>query len=132
MSKFEISASCMLPPDFPAEPILAAVGGAQPKLALCRDENGAYVSPYRSSKEIMRRYQAADNLVRQLVIYFERKKIEFPAWSDEIHLERIRRGLARKVQQGGWFYTEAEQRWVISQLRERCCSALPAESVGTE
>lgn len=128
MSEFERSVGDMPPSDFPVEPITASVGGAQPKLALCRNVDGAYVSPHRSSEEIMRRYEAANDLVGQLVCYFERKRAEFPTWTDEIHLERIRRGLGTKVKQGRWFYTEAEQQWVMVRLRERCCPAHPVDS----
>lgn len=115
------------PADFPVEPIFAIVGGAQPKLALCRNEQGNYASPRRSSEEVMSRFEAADNLVRQLVIYFERKKFQFPSWSDEVHLERIRRGIANKVAQGKWLFTEAEQKWIMARLNERCS---PASSEG--
>lgn len=111
------------PPSFPVEPVISLVGGAQPKLALCRAENGAYVSPKRSPEEIWQRYEAADDLVVQLVGYLARKKTECPAWTDEVHLERIRRGIARKVDQGKWPFSEAEQRWIMARLRERCCEA---------
>lgn len=67
----------------------------------------------------MRRFEAADDLVSQLVTYFKRKKAEFPEWTDEKNLERIRLAVIRKVQQGEWPYTQSEQKWILDRLRER-------------
>ena len=108
-----------LHPEFPDEPIFGAVGGAQPKLLLCRGEDGTYQVPRRSDEEIMRRFEAADDLVSQLVAYFKRKKSEFPEWTDEKNLERIRLAVIQKVQQGKWPYTQSEQTWILDRLRER-------------
>lgn len=108
-----------LHPEFPNEPILGAIGGAQPKLLLYRGEDGTYQVPRRSHEEIMRRFEAADDLVGQLVVYFKRKKAEFPDWTDEKNLERIRLAVIRKVQQREWPYTQSEQKWILDRLRER-------------
>lgn len=108
-----------LHPDFPNEPIVGAVSGAHPKLLLCRSEDGTYQVPRRSDEEIMRRFEAADDLVSHLVAYFKRKKAEFPEWTDEKNLERIRLAVMQKVQQGKWPYTQSEQTWILDRLRER-------------
>lgn len=108
-----------LHPEFPREPIFGAVGGAQPKLLLCRDEDGKYRSPQRSDEETLHRFEVADEVVGWLVEYFRRKKAEFPNWTDEKNFERIRLALIQKAQEGKWAFTEAEQAWIMSRLRER-------------
>lgn len=113
-----------LHPEFPNEPILGAVGGAQLKLTVCRSEDGMYRSPRRSPEEIMHRFEVADALVGNLVSYFKRKKAEFPSWTDETNFARIRLALVQKAQQGIWTYTDAEQDWIMARLRERCCDSI--------
>ncbi|WP_298412901.1 hypothetical protein [Janthinobacterium sp.] len=111
-------------PDYPNEPILGAIGGAQPKLALCAGDNGTYTSPRRSQEEIMHRFEVADDLTGQLVTYFKRKKAEFPQWTDASNLERIRLALIQKATEGKWAFTDAEQAWIMDRLRERCLESL--------
>lgn len=111
-----------LHPDFPVEPILGAVGGAQPKLLLKRSENGTYDVPTRSPEEIMHRFTVADYITDQLVTYFRRKKGEYPEWTDEKNYERIRLALINKANEGKWTFTEAEQAWIMRRLRERSAS----------
>lgn len=108
-----------LHPDFPDEPILGAVAGAQLKLTVCRGADGSYGSPRRSPEEVMHRFEAADDLVAQLVSYFNRKKVEFPAWSDATNLERIRLALIQKAREGKWPFSLAEQSWIMARLWER-------------
>jgi hypothetical protein len=127
MKECQMSESPKLPPrelhpDFPNELILGAVGGAQPKLLLCRGENGTYVSPRRSPEEIMHRFEVADDLVDQLVSYFKRKKRESPDLTDQQNLERIRLALINKAVEGKWRFTESEQAWIMCRLRERSAS----------
>lgn len=108
-----------LHPDFPDEPILGAVAGAQLKLTVCRGADGSYRSNRRSPAEVMHRFEAADDLVAQLVSYFSRKKLEFPAWSDATNLERIRLALIQKASEGKWPFSSAEQSWIMDRLWER-------------
>ena len=108
-----------LHPDFPNEPIIAAVGGAQLKLALCRGDDGMYRSPRRSPEEVMHRFEVADDLADQLVTYFKRKKSEYPEWTDEKNFERIRLALINKAREGKWPFTDSEQAWIMCRLRER-------------
>jgi hypothetical protein len=112
----------VLHPDFPVEPILSAVGGAQQKLLLKRGENGSYGIPKRSPEEIMHRFTVADNTADQLVTYFKRKKREYPEWTDEKNYERIRLALINKAKEVKWRFTEAEQAWIMCRLRERSAS----------
>lgn len=111
-----------LHPDFPVEPILGAIGGAQPKLLLTRGENGTYSSPKRSPEEIMHRFTVAHDIADQLVTYFKRKKLEYPEWTDENNYERIRLALINKAAEGKWCFTDAEQSWIMGRLRERSAS----------
>lgn len=111
-----------LHPDFPGEPILGAIGGAQPKLLLKRGANGTYDIPKRSCEEIMHRFESADDLADQLVTYFIRKKREYPDWTDEKNYERIRLALIKKADEAKWPYTDAEQAWIMCRLRERSAS----------
>lgn len=111
-----------LHPDFPVEPILGAVGGAQPKLLLKRSLNGSYRVPQRSREETMHRFMVADDIADQLVTYFKRKKSEHPEWADEKNYERIRLALINKASEGKWRFTEAEQAWIMCRLRERSAS----------
>lgn len=113
------SATRTLHPEFPKEPILGAVGGAQPKLLLCRNDDGKYRSPQRSDEETLHRFEVADEVVGWLVEYFRRKKAEFPNWTDEKNFERIRLALVKKAQEGKWAFTVAEQAWIMSRLREQ-------------
>lgn len=107
-----------LHPDFPTE-ILGAIGGAQEKVLLCRGEDGKYQSPQRSAEEVQHRFEQAGEVVGWLVEYFHRKKSEFPEWTDEKNLERIRLALIQKAEQGKWAFTPAEQAWIMDRLRER-------------
>jgi len=107
-------------PDFPTGRSPGAIGGAQPKLLLNRRADGMYESPQRSPEELLHRYTIADDIVGQLVSYFQRKKREFPEWSDEKNLERIRLALIKKAAEGKWTFTVEEQGWIMARLRERC------------
>ncbi|MGV7211505.1 hypothetical protein ACLB1G_27010 [Oxalobacteraceae bacterium A2-2] len=117
-------------PDFPTSPNPGAISGSQPKLLLCRGENGTYVSPRRSPEDILHRFEIADDIVNQLLKYFNRKKTEYPEWTAERNLERIRLALINKAAEGKWKFTEAEQQWIMNRLRERCLDAPVSMSLG--
>lgn len=119
MSDISRTGSRELHPEFPNNPILGAVSGAQPKLLLRRNDDGTYSEPRPSAEEIMHRFEVADDITDQLVVYFRRKKLEHPEWTDDTNLERIRLGLIRKATEGRWPFTEAEQAWIMNRLRER-------------
>lgn len=127
MSKDKDSSERKPHPDFPNEPIMGSISGSHPKLLLRRNEDGTYGSPRRSPEEVMHRYEQADSLVDQLVSYFMRKKAEFPEWTDEKNLERIRLALIQKAEQGKWAFTAAEQEWIMARLRERCLETAAGE-----
>lgn len=110
------------PVEFPNDIVPGIVGGAQPKLLLRRNANGTYSSSRRSPQELKFRMDVAADIVQQLGQYFERKKTENPAWTDEHNLKRIRHGLQAKAIDGKWPFSQAEQRWIMARLRERCVS----------
>lgn len=105
-------------PEFPREPTPGAVGGAQPKLLLRRNEVGKYVSPGLSDGEVSARFELCNDLVGQLLQYVLRKKLENPAWSDEFNLARTKRGVEQKVRAGAWQISLAEIDWVMSRVSE--------------
>lgn len=105
-------------PEFPREPIPGAVGGAQPKLLLRKNELGKYVSPGLSNDEVSARFELCDDLVGQLLHYVKRKKLENPDWSDEFNLARTKRGVEKKVRAGAWRISLAEVDWVMSRVSE--------------
>lgn len=119
MPKFPEDAKNTIPEDFPTGRGPGSIGGAQPKLLLSKRANGMYGNPLRSHEELLHRYESADDLVGQLVTYFQRKKREFPGWGDEKNLERIRRALINKAAEGKWKFTPDEQDWIMDRLRER-------------
>lgn len=103
-----------IPEDFPVEPAVGAVPGAQPKLVV-REIDGHYVVG-RTADEHRERYLACDDLAHQLAGYCSRKAIEHPEWSREYNLERTRKGLAHKVATGAWEVSAAEQAWIMRRV----------------
>ncbi len=106
-------------PDFPTGRGPGSIGGAQPKLLLSRRDDGTYGTPQRSPEELLHRYKIADDIVDQLVTYFQKKTREYPEWGDEKNLERIRLALIKKAADGKWKFTVEEQGWIMDRLRER-------------
>ena len=109
-----------VPSDFPREEVLGAVSGVQPKLLVIKHGDGTYAPVRRSTEELQLRFEIAEDIVGQLHFYFLRKHAEHPEWSTDQNLERIRLGLASKVADGKWPFTEAEQLWVMNRLRGLC------------
>ncbi|MGF6183449.1 hypothetical protein ABIB42_004504 [Massilia sp. UYP32] len=122
MSETQEIGTRKLHPDFPVEPILGAVGGAQPKLSLKRRGNGTCDVPTCSPEEIMHRFTIAEDIAGQLVTYFKRKKRAYPEWTDEKNYERIRLAFINKVSEGKWCFTDTEQAWIMCRLREHSAS----------
>jgi hypothetical protein len=110
-------------PDFPTSPNPGSISGSQPKLLLSKGADGTYGSPQRSPEELLHRFKIADDIVGQLLRYFNRKKTAHPEWTDEKNLERIRLALINKAAEGKWKFTEAEQQWIMNRLRELCLDA---------
>ncbi|UCV23594.1 hypothetical protein [Ferribacterium limneticum] len=106
-----------VPNDFP-RPVISAVAGVQPKLAV-RLVDGQYVAGMTDA-ELYERYAGCEDLAQQLADYCRRKEREHPEWSRTFNLERARRGVATKVDSGRWEFSSAELEW----LMRRCAVLL--------
>ena len=103
-----------VPDDFPRESTPAVVPGAQPKL-LVRRVDGRYQSAL-TYEELWTRYDACEDLARQLAIYGSRKMEQF-GWPKSDVLEKVERSLNRKVSAGEWDLSRAEIDWVMRRTR---------------
>lgn len=103
-----------VPEDFPVEPEVGAVPGAQPKLVV-REIDGHYVAG-QTADEHWERYLACEDLAQQLAGYCTRKATEHPGWGREYSLERTRKGLEHKVAAGTWDVSAAEQVWIMRRV----------------
>lgn len=100
-----------IPDDFPRHPDLAALSGAQPKIAV-RLVDGKYTSAYTQA-ELETRYDVCADLATQLVAYYHRKKAQQPDRKQDELLERIGESLSQQ----GWGLTNAEIEWCMRQVR---------------
>ena len=105
-----------VPTDFPRQPPLGSVPGAQPKL-LVRQINGRYITGL-TEEEWLERYECCEDRAQQFVSYCARKIAENPSLTQEGCLTRARKGFALKVQQGEWDFSPAEQDWVMKRARQ--------------
>lgn len=105
-----------VPDDFPREPPRASLAGSQPKLAV-RSVDGKYRVGLTDEK-LLERYDACEDLARQLASYCARKASEQPSWTRDLNLARARDGLARKVASGQWDVSTAEQHWVMARVQQ--------------
>jgi hypothetical protein len=103
-----------VPDDFPRESMRAAVPGVQPKL-LVRKAEGRYQSAL-TNEELWTRYDACEDLARQLARYGSGKMKQF-GWSKDDVLEKVEKGLSRKVSVGEWDLSNAEIIWVMRRTR---------------
>lgn len=104
----------VIPDDFPVG-VLGAVGGAQPKVLVVKDENGRYVSCNEAERR--ERYDNCSDMVQQLILYCQRKREERPdlAMADVVRLTLI--GFNDKVKKKGWDFTAPEIAWVEEKVR---------------
>ncbi len=103
-----------VPEDFPKQPSSGAVSGAQPKL-LVRRVDGRYQSAL-TEEQLRTRYDACEDLVRQLVEYALRKIGQF-GWSIDEVLEKVKESLSHKVSAGEWDLSPEEIGWVMERSR---------------
>lgn len=104
-----------VPDDFPREPDLGSVTGAQPKL-LVRQVDGHYQSGL-TEEELWVRYDACEDLARQLSAYASRK-IATSGLSPDVVLTRAERGVRLKVDAGEWDFSQREVAWVMKRTRQ--------------
>src|SRR6185437_2733081 len=110
-----------VPDDFPREPDLGCVTGVQPKL-LVREVDGRYQSSL-SEEQLWVRYDACEDLARQLSAYASRK-IATSGLSLNVALTRAEKGVRLKVDSGEWDFSQAEMAWVMKRTQE----LLPGDS----
>jgi len=104
-----------VPPDFPREPHLGSVAGAQPKLTGRMIGDKFIVG--LSAEELYDRYDGCQDLAQQLAAYCTRKEHENPDWSQEFNLKRTRQGVERKCNTGEWDFSPAELDWIMTNVR---------------
>ncbi|WP_244145862.1 BPSL0761 family protein [Paraburkholderia tropica] len=103
-----------VPDDFPRESTPAIVPGAQPKLLVRRVEGRYQSAP--TNEELWTRYDACEDLARQLARYGSKKMKQF-GWSKGDVLEKVEKSLNRKVSAGEWDLSPAEIDWVMKRTR---------------
>lgn len=103
------------PADFPRRTRISALSGAAPKLAVAVAPDGSYTNSV-TDDEHRQAYEIAEDMVRQLHAYALRKERENPTWTRTYNIERVRRGLAQKVEAREWDFTSQEQDWIIARL----------------
>ena len=100
----------IVPSDFPREPLLGGVPGAQPKL-LASKVGDKYFSGI-TDEEWEERYEICLDLSQQLILYCRQKQLEIPEWSIEDILRKISQGIRSK----NWGLSEAEILWTMEQV----------------
>lgn len=103
-----------IPPDFPVEQPLAALTGAQPKLAVRYDaQSGSYTTAL-SEIELMARYEMCEDLARQLEQKCRKNRdTKYSQMSES----EILVSLLSKLLQAGWG-SKSEMKWVIRRTAE--------------
>lgn len=109
-----------VPDDFPREPDPGSVTGVQPKL-LVREVHGCYLSGL-TEEQLRVRYDACEDLARQLYAYVSRK---IASWGlpPDVALTRAEKGVRLKVDAGNWDLSQAEVAWVMKRTRELVLAA---------
>ncbi len=103
------------PANFPRRTMASGLGGAVPKFAARKLEDGSY-SAFVTDEEHQEAYENALDLATQLVGYALRKEKENPGWSRTFNLQRIRDGIKEKVRSHEWDFTPGEQEWIMTRL----------------
>lgn len=103
-----------IPPDFPVEQPLAALTGAQPKLAVRYDaQSGSYTTAL-SEIELMARYEMCEDVAQQLEQKCRKNRdTKYSQMSES----EILVSLLSKLLQAGWG-SKAEMKWVIRRTAE--------------
>ncbi|WP_454805352.1 hypothetical protein [Paraburkholderia fungorum] len=95
-----------VPDDFPREIAHGSIGGYQPKLLLRRAEDHLVSGP--TEEELFTRYDACEDLARQLASYVGRKRTERGLRSLSDTLSRLETDVTQKVSLGQWDISSAE------------------------
>lgn len=114
-----------VPEDFPREPAQGTVGGYQPKVLLRR--TGNQLISGLTDEELSSRYDACEDLARQLASYLRRKRDENPLQSLHDLLSKIEADVTRKVSSGQWDVSPAEIIWIMKHVRALLAEKLPED-----
>lgn len=102
-----------IPADFPRDAPLVALAGVQVKLGVRRID-GRYIHGL-TDEEWAQRYEICADLVDQLEMYCRRKAAEWPEWTVDTLLQKVREAIHRKA----WVFSEAELNWILARVRAR-------------
>ncbi|TAM55187.1 MAG: hypothetical protein EPN57_04075 [Paraburkholderia sp.] len=115
-----------VPDDFPREPAPGLVPGAQPKLLVRKMDERYRIG--LTDEELWARYEACEDLARQLAEYASRKMSSSGLLLNDA-LERVAKGLKAKVGASQWDFYPAEITWMIKRTRELLSAATSGGSV---
>lgn len=117
-----------IPADFPREEPLAALTGAQPKLAVRFDAATLTYSSSIPSDELQARFDLCEDLAHQLAQKCTRNRSTKYARMSE---NEILTSLLKKLHTTGWG-SKAEMQWVIRRTAELLNWLAPAAAIGTQ
>ncbi|HDR8918337.1 TPA: hypothetical protein QDB24_006511 [Burkholderia vietnamiensis] len=107
--------SATIPDDFPRELAPSTVGGYRPKVLLRR--TGDQLVSGLTDEELSNRYDACEDLARQLASYVRRKRAENPLQSLRDALSKVESDVTGKVSSGQWDVSSAEIIWIMKRVR---------------
>jgi hypothetical protein len=105
-----------IPEDFPREHAQGAIGGYQPKLLLRRICDQLISG--QTDDELFTRYDACEDLARQLATYARRKLAVNPLRPLGDTLSQVETEVTRRVSFGQWDISSAEIAWIMKLVRE--------------
>ncbi|RQR27303.1 hypothetical protein [Burkholderia sp. Bp9142] len=105
-----------IPEDFPRESPQGAIGGYRPKLLLRRA--GGQLISRPTDEELFTRYDACEDLARQLATYTRRKLTKDPLQSLSDSLSHVETDMTKKVSSGQWDISSAEIAWIMKRVRD--------------
>ena len=105
----------VVPEDFPRELAPGTVGGYRPKVLLRR--TGDRLVSGVTDEELSDRYEACEDLARQLVSYVRRKYAENPPQSLGDALSKVETDVTKKASSGQWDVSSAEVIWIMKRVR---------------
>lgn len=107
-----------IPADFPIRATIAAVGGAQPKLALVQ-EGEKFYAPGTAPSEVRVAFDMCEDLVAQMVPYCEKKLATF-------HGDQAAtfKGVYQSLLDKNWC-TPEQSAWIMRKIAERLSWPIP-------
>ncbi|WP_147328145.1 hypothetical protein [Duganella sp. BJB476] len=112
----------LVPPDFPAQPLAAALSGAHPKIALVA-YGGKFYEPGTSPPEVLERWEVCEDLARQFAgKCLENEKGKYAHLSQKEILKQYLDRLLRT----GWG-SDVDMKWVIGRTAKQLSWDAPGE-----